>query len=182
MMELSQSDYAALRGWSAAYVTKLKRQGRLVLTPGGKVHVEATDRLIAATRDPARGGDRRVQESDAVDRGGEPPTSAGEARTGDAGAYKHAATRERIAKARLAELELAEKAGQLVRRAEVETAIFGLARQAMEALDALADRLAAQCAAEADVERVHALITAQTRKIQNELAKATTSTPVAEAA
>lgn len=162
MTELSKSEYAQARGCSAAYVSKLNRQGRLVLTPSGKVNVEATDRLIESTRDPARGGDRR-------------PGAAGrDVDAGNAAApgvvvhqtYKEAARRERIAKARIAELELAEKTGQLVRREEVAAAIFGLSRQAMEALDALADRLASQLAAESDVTRVHALLTEHTGKIR----------------
>lgn len=181
MTELSQSEYAVARGWSAAYVTKLKRQGRLVITGTGKVNVEATDRLIAATRDPARGGDRRQSEGEGTDLAAETHASASRGKEPiESGAYKDAATRERLAKARLAELELAEKVGQLVRRTEVETAIFGLARQAMEALDALPDRLASQCAAEPDVDRVHALLTKHVRKIAKEMAQAMPSTPTAE--
>ena len=84
MTELSQSEYAVARGWSAAYVTKLKRQGRLVITGTGKVNVEATDRL------------------------------------------------------------------------------------------------ASQCAAEPDVDRVHALLTKHVRKIAKEMAQAMPSTPTAE--
>lgn len=170
MKELSQTEYAAERGWSPAYVTKLKRQGRLVLTPAGKVNVEATDRLIESTRDPARGGDRRPGAGEGL---GDVPGAraaaapgAQRAGGGEFQTYKEAARRERIAKARIAELELAEKTGQLVRRQEVEAAIFGLSRQTMEALDALADRLASQLAAESDVARVHALLTEHTRKIR----------------
>jgi hypothetical protein len=170
MTEMSQSDYADARGWSAAYVTKLKKHGRLVLTPSGKVNVEASDRLIEATRDPARGGDRRPGVGQ--EQGGEPgalqPAAPGAPRAGagEFQSYKEAARRERIAKARIAELELAEKAGELVRKSEVAEAIFGLSRQAMEALDALPDRLASQLAAETDVTRVHALLAESARKIR----------------
>jgi hypothetical protein len=170
MKELSQTDYAAARGVSPAYVSKLKRQGRLVLTPAGKVNVEATDRLIESTRDPARGGDRRPGAGDeSGDATGARVAAAPGAQRADGGGfqtYKEAARRERIAKARIAELELAEKTGQLVRKEEVSAAIFGLSRQAMEALDALADRLASQLAAESDVARVHALLTEHARKIR----------------
>lgn len=174
MKELSQTEYAVERGWSPAYVTKLKRQGRLVLTPAGKVNVEATDRLIESTRDPARGGDRRLavgvgsDGEDGARSGAAPGVNAkgGRAPRESNDGYNVAATRERVAKARLAELELAEKIGQLVRRQEVEAAIFGLARQTMEALDALPDRLASQLAAETDVTRVHALLTEHTRRIR----------------
>lgn len=170
MTELSQTEYAAARGCSVAYVTKLKRQGRLVITPSGKVNVEATDRLIESTRDPARGGDRRpgAVEGQGDPNGAREPAALGAGRisSGTVLTYKEAARRERIAKARIAELELGEKTGQLVRKEEVAAAIFGLSRQAMEALDALADRLASQLAAETDVARVHALITEHARKIR----------------
>lgn len=167
---MSQIEYAQARGCSPAYVTKLKRQGRLVLTPAGKVNVEATDRLIESTRDPARGGDRRPGAAERPDptAGARESAAPGAARagTGELQTYKEAARRERIAKARLAELELAEKTGELVRKSEVAAAIFGLSRQAMEALDALPDRLASQLAAESDITRVHALLTEHARKIR----------------
>lgn len=50
MTELSQVEYARSLGCSAAYVTKLKRHGRLVVTCSGKVDVEASNALIRATR------------------------------------------------------------------------------------------------------------------------------------
>lgn len=170
MTELSQTGYADARGVSAAYVSKLKRQGRLVITPSGKVNVEATDRLIDSTRDPARGGDRRpsANEGKGEDSGAREAAAPGGRAGGRVATqtYDEAARRERFAKARIAELELAEKTGQLVRRQEVEAAIFGLSRQTMEALDALADRLASQLAAESDPARVHAMLTEHARKIR----------------
>jgi hypothetical protein len=54
-MEMTQIEYSAARGCSAAYVSKLKRQGRLVLTPAGKVDVEATDFWVSATSRPTMG-------------------------------------------------------------------------------------------------------------------------------
>lgn len=170
MTELSQAEYAQARKCSPAYVSKLKRQGRLVLTPGGKVNVEATDRLVESTRDPARGGDRRPG---AV----EPKPPRGDANPNDPGfqSYKEAARRERIAKARLAELELAEAVGQLVRREEVERAFFGLARTAMDALLAMSARLAGPVSAETDPFRCAALIDAEARVI----AKSMRESPIA---
>jgi hypothetical protein len=187
--ELSQTEYATARGCSPAYVTKLKRQGRLVLTPAGKVNVEATDRLIESTRDPARGGDRRPgageDAGDAMGARTSAALGAGATYRGgqrdESSSYNVAATRERVAKARLAELELAEKTGQLVRRQEVEVAIFGLARQTLDALDGLADRLASQLAAESDVARVHALLTEHVSKIRKTMVDALPAPPVTEA-
>lgn len=186
---LSRSEFAKLRGCAASYVTKLGHQGRLVMDDSGKlVDVAATIALLDRTDDPARGGDRTgkavaspgasaplagASAAPAPDDAVIPPAAgqASAAPTTD-GVYKVAATRERIAKARLAELELAEKAGNLVRRDEVEAAIFGMARQAMEVLDAIADRLSTQLAAESDPARVHALISADIRQVKQQIAEA----------
>lgn len=171
MTELSQKEYADARGVSAAYVTKLKKAGRLVLTPGGKVNLEATDRLVEATRDPSRGGDRRPAPAGAS----EFPAGAPQSRDPAGGtdiAYRDAMHRERIAKARLAELELAEAAGQLVRRDQVERVLFGLARQAQDAMLALSERLAGPLSTETDPFRIAALIDTEVRAIAQTMADA----------
>ena len=172
--ELTKSEYATARGWSPAYVSKLIRQGRVVLTKDGKVNVEATDRLIANTRDPARGGDRSLPFTGAP--AGEPAAQAltKPLARGDEGdsAYREAARRERIAKARLAELELAEAAGQLVRTDQVERVLFGLARQTMDALLALPDRLCDALAVEKDPFKCKALLDAEMRAVVKQMTEA----------
>jgi hypothetical protein len=167
--ELTQAEYAAARGKSPAYISKLKRQGRLVFTRAGMVNVEASDRLIENTRDPARGGDRRpaAERGDAAS-AATPATSSARGEDGDS-AYREAARRERIAKARLAELELAETAGQLVRTEQVERVLFGMARQTMEALLALPDRLCDALAVEADPFRCKTLLDAELRAIVKQM-------------
>lgn len=158
MSELTQKQYALARGVSESYVSKLKRQGRMVFTAAGLVNVEATDRLVANTADPARGGDRTAGASPADAMAAEPQASAPAASRAsgkgsleqDAG-YRSAATRERLAKARIAELELAELAGALVRREDVDRLVFGLARMAMDKMLAIPERLGGQLAVETDV-------------------------------
>lgn len=53
---LTKSAYAAARNWSKPYVSKLAKQGRLVLNSAGLIDVAATDELIAKTSDPSKGG------------------------------------------------------------------------------------------------------------------------------
>ncbi|WP_458068652.1 hypothetical protein [Rhodanobacter sp. BL-MT-08] len=169
----NKAAYAKHRGCSDSLVSRLSEF--LVYNAAGLVDFAASDARIAHYRDPARGGKRGAAPASAPAAAAQPVATtrvppAGAAPSGDAvggdPAYRNAATRERVAKARLAELELAEKTGELVRKSEVAAAVFGLSRQAMEALDALADRLAPQLAAETDVERVHALITENASKIR----------------
>lgn len=186
----TRSEFARIRGCSGPYVTKLGHQGRLVLDASGKlIDVDATIALLDRTDDPARGGDRTgkplvatsasassVQaEGQGVALPAVPAAAGGDSRQRQAdgdSAYKSAATRERIAKARMAELELAEKAGTLVLKAEVDAAIFGLARQAMDALDAIPDRLSVQLAALTDAGAVHKLLSDELRHVMQEMAAA----------
>lgn len=172
MSELTQAEYAAARGVSAAYVTKLKRQGRLVIAASGKVNVEATDRLIDATRDPARGGDRRPKDVPGDSSGGDPAGAGARKRQAVAvvGSYDDAARRERMAKAQIAELELAELSGQLIRRDQVERVIFALARKAQDALLSLSERVSGAVAAESDAFRCAEIIDAEARKIASTMA------------
>lgn len=188
---VSRAEFARIRGCSQPYVTKLGHQGRLVLNGAGLVDVARTIALLDATDDPARGGDRTGKAAPTPQAvASAPPAAAagqgqGEDATsppfapGESAAYKSAATRERIAKARLAELELAEKAGNLVRRDEVEAAVFEMARQAQEALVAIADRISAQLAAESDPARVHQLLSAEVRLVTQQIAAARPLPPLA---
>jgi hypothetical protein len=174
LSEMTQKQFALARGWSESYVSKLKRQGRLVMTAAGLVNVEATDRLVANTADPARGGDRTAGALPGDPMAAETPAGAAGAARGSSGSagkgsleqdagYRSAATRERLAKARIAELELAELAGALVRRDDVERLVFALARMAMDKMLAIPERLGGQLAVETDVARCEQLLETELR-------------------
>lgn len=173
---LSQSEYAKSRGWVKSYVSKLKAKGLLVMVDG-LVDVAASDALIAQFRDPARGGNRSGR-AGAAELPAAATTSAGvptpvpaapgkpaENSAGAALAYQEAATRERIAKARTAELELAEKAGQLLNRETVRGIWFTLARQAQQALLTMKYRLAGPLAIEGDPKRISEILDAEAHAI-----------------
>lgn len=51
---MTQVEYAEHRGVAKSYITKLKKEGRLVLDSSGLVDVAASDRKVASTSDPAR--------------------------------------------------------------------------------------------------------------------------------
>ena len=56
---MKKGEYAAYRNWTPAYITKLMKQGRIILDESGKrVDVEATDRLLAESSDPSKQGVR----------------------------------------------------------------------------------------------------------------------------
>lgn len=164
---MSKAEYARARGYSDSYVSKLGRQGRLVLDAQGLVLVHATDALIAKVRDPARGGDRT--KGDAGDGAAAPGAAAASGpdltrpRT-----YEDEARREKAAKAEMAEIALRKERGELVERREVERAAFNLGRAALDGLLAMSDRVTPQIVAMApgaDAPRVFALLDAEVRKL-----------------
>jgi hypothetical protein len=177
---MSIADYAVHRGCSDSYVRRLRRAQRLVLTAAGLVDVVATDALLAATSDPLRGGDRN---RGAADAGGEPAAAPGV--VGDI-SLREAMRRERLARARLAELELGEEAGELARTKDVERDVFTLARQAVERLRSMPGRLRIALAAESDAAKCEQLLEAEIAKVCTELqnaarAIATPAPPVGDA-
>lgn len=128
---ITQSAFARRRGWSAAYVSKLKRKGRLVLTQNGLVDVAASIYKIERLRDAARGGDRTGKHAAAAAEAFARPLPSASVDGSpqdvpDTVSYREAARRERIAKARLAELELAEARGALTRRDRGEITLFAI--------------------------------------------------------
>lgn len=155
---LTPAEYAARRGCSASYVRRLRRQGRLVMR-GELIDATASDALLDATDDPLRGGNRTL--------GAEPRLRDAEPAEGwvlplaGGPSIKEAVRRERLAKARLAELELGEESGDLTRRREVYRDVFTLARQALERMRTMGSRLRTQLAAETDPRKCEALIDAE---------------------
>ena len=80
MPAITLSEFARLKGWSPSYVTKLKADGRLVLTENGKrVLVEESVVRIEETKDPNRDdvGARHARARQAR-AGGASPTLSGD--------------------------------------------------------------------------------------------------------
>ncbi|GAB3755123.1 hypothetical protein [Lysobacter olei] len=172
------TEFAELLGVSDSYVRRLKRDGKLVLD-GERIVVAASIAKLGRVLDPARGGDRTGKAA-----ASSPPadgaTGALPLRPSGPGIdYNVEAARERRAKAQLAELELMQQTGQLVVAAAVDARVFGMARAGREAIMALPDRLATLLAAESDAVKVHAMLTAECRKVCEHLANADLARDVA---
>ena len=199
---MTVDEYASHRGCSDSYIRRLRRQGRLVLGEDGKlIDVAASDAAIEQYRDPLRGGDHSAASAVPAGRNSAPRerlmspaeayiASACDIPAADAGlSLKEAVRRERLAKARLAELELGEAAGDLTRRAEVQRQVFTLARQALERMRTMGSRLRTRLAAESDARACEAIINAEIAEIcedmqraADDLRNANLSTPPQEAA
>ena len=71
--------------------------------------------------------------------------------------------------AELAELELAEKRGELVSATAIERALATKIMSVRESLDTLADRISPLLAAETDSAKVYALLRAEIRQVLAQL-------------
>lgn len=164
---MTAAEYAVHRTVSDSYVRRMRREKRLVLGQGKLIDVAASDALLDETTDPTRGGDRTDKPTvDLVAAG------AAVAASVEPIGLREAMRRERLARARLAELELGEEAKQLVRVKEVDRDVFTLARQALERLRSIPSRLRSQLAAESDARACEALLDAEVSKVCEDLQKA----------
>jgi len=163
-----QAEFARLLGYRRSYVTALKAAGRLVLADDGKVRVAESIARIEATRDPSKAA---VAERHAAARSGQGVPAAACAPAPEPGAalddadaetltrgYQYWRERRERAAALSAEREHAEAEGKLLRTADVVAACGGACATARGALEALADTLGPQLAAETDEARCRALI------------------------
>lgn len=169
---VTQAQFASLRGVSEAMVSRWKAKHRLVFNADGRVLVAESIALLARTQDPARGGRRSPVDTAsntaaardaAYARGAAPAAPSYDAQ--DKSNYNVEAARERRAKAQLAELELAEKAGQLVKADEVRALYFDRVRAARDVFAQIARRLAPTLALESDVARIEQLLNGEYRAV-----------------
>lgn len=168
---MTTAEYATHRGCSDSYVRRMRREKRLVLAPdGNRIDVAASDALLAETTDPVRGGDRTGKHA-GHDRLSDAPTTT-VAPLHDRVDLREAMRRERLAKAREAELRLGELAGTLTRAHDARRDTFTLARQAMERMRRIGSRLRLKLAAETDPHACEALINAEVAEICEEMQKA----------
>lgn len=160
---MSAAEYAAHRGVSDSFVRRLRRQGKLVCD-GSRIHVAESDRLLDNVQDPLRGGDR------SAGAGGGAAPGAGRMRASDE--MQDAVLRERMARAQLAELELGSAAGELTRADGVRTAVFTLARAALNQLQLMRVRLRERLVAAATVEEVDKLLNEEITEISKRMREA----------
>lgn len=159
----SLSDYARHIGASPAYVSKLKRQGRIVMIEGdGKtvVNFDASDRMVRNTTDMGRaangknaGGGTKFAE-----------IAASAPVSDDLGSgrfdvlYRKAQTQEKIFSARRAQLEYEQAAGKLIDKDRASAGAFTAFRQLRDALGVLPRKVAPAAAVATDVREVETLI------------------------
>jgi len=161
---MTVAQYAEHRGVSDSYIRRMRRDGKLVCD-GKAIRVQASDTLLNDLTHPLRGGDRTP--------GAESPAAAtaGVLSASGGPSVQEAVRRERLARARLAELELGEELNELTRTKGVERAVFTLVRQALNSMMNLPSRLRSQLAAENEPRKVEAMLEDEIRKIAEKMQK-----------
>lgn len=170
---ISKSAFARLQQFSAPYVSKLAKQGRLVLTENGQVLVAESIARIKQTADPAA---QHVAERHALNKGYQPAAAIeykpAEHKTITADDFHIARARRETHEANMAELKEQKIRGELVEALAVKRAITGNAVATRQALERLPDRLSTMLAAETDPAKIHALLTQELDEVCSNIADA----------
>lgn len=174
MALMSKAEYAASRGWSRPYVSKLAKQGRLVVTADGQVDAEATDQLLAASADPSKAGVAERHHQDRVAKGvyahlspdaePSPASPSLPAAPGATPDYQKARARREFALALLAEDEHRKTRGELVERDLVDSAAFTAARALRDLLMGIPPKLAGELVTLTDVWEIEQRLTQALRR------------------
>lgn len=145
---LTKSAYARRIEVSPQYVSKLIKQGKLVPEEDGRLDPVKADAQIKALRHPERDQFRTsmVPEADAE---GQPQ---------EYGNYQKARTIQAAYKARLTQLEYEMLSGEVVKKAEVKTALFVAARTTRDSILAIPKRISALLAGESDRHKIEKLL------------------------
>lgn len=149
---MNTAEYAQHRGVSDSYIRRMRRKGNVVLDRAGDIDVRATDELLDGLTNPVRGGKRDADPEPA------PSIPTTFVAPSPVVSVQEAVRRERLARARLAELTLGEESRQLTRVDDVNRAVFTLVRQALNRLQGQSGRLRRQLAKESDPHKVAEII------------------------
>ncbi|OAI93538.1 hypothetical protein [Pseudomonas putida] len=180
MTYLSKSEFAARRGWSKSYVSKLASQDRLVLTADGKVDVEVTEELLAQSADPSKASVAARHEENRIERdvrshlqpgGDTPAVQPPELATGGAHNFQKAKAHREFYLAQLAEAEFHKVQGNLVERKAVEDAAYSAGRMLRDRFFGLAPQLAAEVAGMSDPWDIEKHLAGAFRRVFTEVGK-----------
>jgi tRNA U34 5-carboxymethylaminomethyl modifying GTPase MnmE/TrmE len=171
MTSVNQAEFAALMGWSAAYVTKLKKADRLVMTADSRVDVEASQARILATRDPNRDDVVSRNVADRAEAKVKPPPADADVDEDGLVDFQTARALKENYLARQAKVDYEERIEKLVDAEAVSMKQYELARQIRDSLLAIPSRIAEQVAAESDSSACARLLEQEIRQALEAAAK-----------
>lgn len=178
---LSKSAFAARLGRSPSYITWLKDNNRLVLSPNGKqVDVHATEALIRDTADPSKVAVAERHQQDRIQRDvysqlstlAEPTSTAAPPQVltvdGKLPDFQKARALREHNMAKLAEIELGKAQGALVSKEAVETGAYNAGRLLRDQLFGPLPQLSHDLAAMTDPWLIEKHLTATFRRTLEE--------------
>jgi len=179
MTLMRKSEYADSRGWSRAYVSKLAKAERLVMSDCGKfVDAEATDALLAETADPSKAGVAERHQQDRIDKHvgdlvkpAAPTTPAPPSQPKDKGTtvdghnFQNARAKREHFLAALAENEFRLSQSQLAVVEDIRRAGFTTARMLRDLLLGMPRQIAAELAAINDPWELERKLTEELRRV-----------------
>jgi len=159
---MTKAEYAKHRGVSKPYISKLAKNGILVMR-GGKVDVVATDTVL---------DDKPVDDIDAPPPtqqpvGAAPTRPVGESSGQGGASYGQAKTIEMVFRAKLRRLECETKQGKLIEAEVYRKTAANAFRAFRDSMLGIPDRVSTVVAAESDPKKVHlALKTEISRELE----------------
>jgi len=156
---MSITEYAAYRGCNPETVRNAILAGRILRNADGSIDPAIADRQWAETTREHLSSKPRTQ-----------PTGATEPLPGML--YSDARALKEVYEAQRRRLELQQRSGELVKRADVERAAFTRFRNIRDACFNIPARLSALLAAEKDEANVYALLEGELRRIFEDFADA----------
>ncbi|MCO8167856.1 terminase small subunit [Pseudomonas sp. 21LCFQ02] len=185
MTVMSKSEFAARRGWSKSYVSKLASQDRLVLTPDGKVELEATEALLAQSADPSKAAVAARHEDERIQRGvrdhvapladTSPALPALQVAGGQGADFQRARAHREYYLAQLAETEFLKVQGALVEASTVRMAAFDAGRMLRDALLGLPAQIAGELASLTDPWEIERNLTTALRRVLDDTERLATA-------
>lgn len=178
MTVISKSDFAMRRGWVKSYVSKLAKQGRLVLTEDGRVELEATEALLAGSADPSKAAVAARHEEARLERdvrsellpSAETPAVLPPSKGPD---FQKSRAHREYYLAQLAEAEFHRVQGNLVDRKAVADAAYVAGRMLRDLMLGLSPQLAAKMVAMTDTWEIERHLTAEFRRVFEDAARMT---------
>ena len=152
---LSQAAYARHRGVSREAVNRAIREGRIPVGANGRINPAEADAAWERNTTPRPD----AHPAPALAGGDTEPMSLNEART-----------RHESAKAKLAELELGERSGQLIPVSEMRDVAFRASRAARDLLQSIPDRVAEVLLGQTDANEIRRLLHDEIGRAVDELA------------
>lgn len=178
---MSKSAFAARIGRSPSYITWLKNNDRLVLSPDGKlVDVQATEARIQETADPSKSAVAARHEENRIERdvrahlqpgADTPAVQQTDHAPGGGPNFQRAKAHREFYLAGLAETEFYKVRGSLVERVAVEDAAFAAGRMLREQFFGIAPQLAGEVVGMSDLWEVEKHLTDTFRRVFTDAAK-----------